>query len=83
MSTCFWKDVFYGMVCYGNLWYGMVWYGIEWSAWYAMVFLCYILRFVWYAMGYVVKDKHSVTVFTVSIFLLLFYVTNIGQFYVS
>ena len=42
--------------------YAMVWYDMVWNVWYAMVFLCYEIWMLCYAMVYDVKDKHSATV---------------------
>ena len=47
--------VWYSMVCFAILCYGMVW-----KVWYDMRFQCY-------AMVYVVKDKHSATVFQIQL----------------
>ena len=71
--TFLWYDiveVFYGMVWYGMVCYAILCYGMVWKVWYAMRFQCYAMRFLCfamlcYAMVYVVKDKHSATVFYV------------------
>ena len=45
------------MVCYAILCYGM-----ENMLYHEISMLCYEISIQWYAMDYVVKDKHSVTV---------------------
>ena len=54
--------VCYGMLCYAILCYGMVWYGMESMVSYDISMLCYEISMLCYAMVYVVKDKHSATV---------------------
>ena len=62
MSISFEKSpsmVFYAMLCYPMIWYCkecMVCYGIS------LVF--YEISMLWYAMVYVVKEKHSATIST-------------------
>lgn len=48
------------MVCYAILY--MVWYSMIWRVWYVIRFVFHGMRFVCYAMVYVEKDKHSLTV---------------------
>ena len=54
------KRVFlwYAMLCYLMLWYGM-----ESMLCYEISMVCYEIFMLCYAMVYVVKDKHSATVF--------------------
>ena len=54
--------VWYGMVWYGMVCYAILCYGMVWKIWYAMRFQCYAMRFLYSAMVYVVKGKHSATV---------------------
>ena len=41
----------------------MVWYGMVWKISCAMIFKCYSIRCLCYAMVYVVKDNNSATVY--------------------
>ena len=51
------------MLCYGMLYYPMLWYGMESMVCYKISMLCYEISMLCYAMVYVVKDKHSATVY--------------------
>ena len=55
--------VWYGMVWYGMVCYPMLWYGMESMVYYEIPMLCYEISMLCFAMVYVVKDKHSATVF--------------------
>ena len=44
------------------VWYAFLCYGMVWKVWNTMKFQCYAMRFLCFAMVYVVKNKHSATV---------------------
>ena len=50
------------MVWYGMLCYPMLWYGMKSIVCYKISMLCYEISMLCYIMVYVVKDKHSATV---------------------
>ena len=49
---------------YGMVWYAMLCYAMESIVCYEILMLCYEISMQCYAMVYVVKDKHSATVYT-------------------
>ena len=50
--------LWYAMLCYP-----MIWYGMERMVCYEISMLCYEISMLCYVMVYVVKDKHSATVY--------------------
>ena len=60
--------IWYGMLCYAMLSYAMVWYGK-----YGMLWDFNAMLWGFYAMVYVVKDKHSATVRSMTDILHLIY----------